>query len=108
VGWETRRGRGRYYTRSRTVGGRTRREYVGRGLIGEQAAAADAQQRAERAARRLAQQTDQAAWEAADAPLQQLARLLDLLARAHLVAAGYHRHGAEWRRRRRVYPDADL
>ena len=100
MGWETRKGRGRYYTRSRTVGGRTLREYVGCGLIGEQAAAADARHRAERAARRLAQQTDQAAWEAADAPVRQLGRLLDLLARAHLGAAGYHQHGGEWRHRR--------
>ena len=107
MGWETRRGRSRYYTRSRTVGGRTLREYVGGGLIGEQAAAADAQQRAERAARRLAQQTDQAAWEAADAPVRQLGRLLDLLVRAHLVSGGYHRHGGEWSRRRRGHPDAD-
>lgn len=101
MGWETRARGGRYYTRSRKVGGRVVREYVGGGLLGEMAAASDA-------AERVRQAEDAAALRAAaerDAALAGAVAELDAagesLARAALYAAGYRRHHrGEWRKHR--------
>ena len=101
MGWETRRGRGRYYTRSHKVNGRVVREYVGTGLVAELAAQRDAEERAQRLAERERLQHEAARWAAAVAPLKQLSQLLDAMTAATLIAAGYHQHhrGA-WRKRR--------
>jgi hypothetical protein len=101
MGWETRRGRGHYYTRSRKVNGRIIREYVGTGLVAELAAQQDAEERAEKLAERDRLQHEVARWAATTAPLTELSRLLDGLTAATLIAVGYHQHhrGA-WRKRR--------
>ena len=89
--------KGRYYTRSRKVNGRVVREYVGTGEAAERAARQDAVARQEREARRSVREE----LAALDAPLDELAELTDLLARAALAAAGYRRHHrGEWRKRR--------
>jgi hypothetical protein len=101
MGWETRRGRGRFYTRSRKVNGRIFRKYVGTGLVAELAAQQDAEERAQRLAERERLQREAARWAAIAAPLTELSQLLDGLIAAALIAAGYHQHhrGA-WRKRR--------
>ena len=101
MGWESRQGRGRYYTRSRKAHGRIIREYVGTGLIAELAAQHDAEERAQRRLEHARLQHEAARWTAAAAPLLQLSQLLDGLTAAALIAAGYHQHhrGA-WRKRR--------
>jgi hypothetical protein len=101
MSWETRRGQGRYYTRSRKVNGRIIREYVGTGLIAELAAQQDAEARAQRLAERKRLQQEEARWASTAALLTELSRLLDGLTAAALTAAGYHQHhrGA-WRKRR--------
>jgi hypothetical protein len=101
MSWETRRGQGRYYTRSRKVNGRIIREYVGTGLVAELAAQQDVEARAQRLAERERLQHEAARWASTVALLTELSRLLDGLAAAALIAAGYHQHhrGA-WRKRR--------
>lgn len=97
MGWD----RGRYYTRSRKVNGRVAREYVGCGRAAELAARLD---ELDRLARRL-QALDINDRKAELAALEESARASDeaaaLLARAALVAAGFHQHKrGEWRKRR--------
>jgi hypothetical protein len=97
MGWETRKGRGAYYTRSRRVRGRVVRQYLGRGALAEVAAAANVLRRAQAAARRA----EQAHWDVATALLRQLCMATDLLTRATWTVAGYHRHDrGVWRRKR--------
>src|SRR4051812_33802742 len=94
MSWESRPRGGRYYTRSRRVNGRVVREYLGTGPRAEAAAARD------RARRRLAQ-AHRDARRALDADLGLLDAVAILLARADLVAAGYHQHArGQWRKRR--------
>lgn len=97
MGWE----RGRYYTRSRKVGGRVVREYVGGGMGGVLAAQLDEAERdrlqseAEDAKRLKAELTDR------DGPVEALSAECDLLARAVLLVNGYRRHHrGEWRKKR--------
>ena len=102
MGWEV-RGRCRFYTRSRKVAGRVVREYVGTGAVAELAAAADAVRRADRRAGMEARRAEEANWQAALAPLLELSRVADLMARAALLAGGYHRHARTWRKKRYVH-----
>jgi hypothetical protein len=101
MGWERRRNcNGRYYTRSRRVDGRVKREYIGGGFIGAYAAEIDAEARARRLAEAdLVRQFDQTL-----KPLDQIMSELDaacaLMAHATLLAAGFHQHDrGEWRLR---------
>ena len=90
MAWETRQRGGRYYTRSKKIGGRVIREYVGSGLVGERAAAADARARAERQAQQAAWIAEQERIELALAPLEEFCDVVETLARASLLLAGYH------------------
>ena len=89
------------------VDGRVVREYLGAGAIAEVAAAGDALRRADRRAEAEANRAEQARWREALAPLLELSRVADLLARAALLAGGYHQHSrSSWRKKRYVY-DSD-
>src|SRR5947207_3921718 len=87
--------RGRpYYTRTRRENGRVIREYVGVGQEGRQAAEEDE-------ARRRQVEAERDAARALAEDVQKLAEFADLLARAALLAAGYHRpNRGPWRKRR--------
>ena len=101
MAWETRNGNGRYYTRSRRVGGRVVREYVGAGAIGELAARDDELKRALDRWERDDWQATREQFEVTAALVAEADELTELLTRAALVSTGYHQHhrGA-WRRRR--------
>ena len=97
MGWE----RGRYYTRSRKVHGRVVREYIGTGRVAELVAQTDALERKQRQAECAALRAVRSELEALDASVKELNDLADLLARAALLAAGFHQHKrGEWRKRR--------
>jgi hypothetical protein len=105
MGWELPQRGGPYYTRSRKVGGRVIREYVGGGVAGELAADRDAQERRQRAMLReraehaFARERDR--HRATDALLDALDAGCRELMRIELGRAGYHQHErGEWRRRR--------
>ena len=103
MAWEA-RGGGRYYYKVSRDDGRVRRLYLGNGAVAELGARDAELRRAERRARARSQ----ARLEAAEAATRELAELADLLARAALVAAGYHRHDrGNWRKRRERTGKAD-
>jgi hypothetical protein len=101
MGWETRRGKGRYYTRSHRIGGQVHREYIGSGELARLTAELDRLTRVER-------EYDQEAWrQEKDLVLAREKVLVELdvsctaLVTLQLNAAGYHRHNfGEWRKRR--------
>lgn len=106
MAWEKRARGTRYYTRSRRVGGRVVREYLGAGSFAEALARQDATAQE----RRRAQATEEQRLRDSDATLAALVDDLiagtDALAAATLVLAGYHRyHRGEWRRRRQGHDD---
>lgn len=99
MAWEE-RGGGRYYYRTRWVNGRPVKEYVGGGLAGWLASEADRIDRERREARALEERREREKLEALAAPVLELSEAAEILARAHLIAAGFHRHKGEWRRAR--------
>ena len=102
MAWEQRKNsRSKYYYRSRrTPDGHVRKTYLGTGPVAEIAAGADRAQREEEA--RLAQQHRVllADVHRATAQLDSLISHCNTITEAALLAAGYHNHRGEWRKRR--------
>ena len=103
MAWQEVDGR-RYYYRGRRLCGRTRRVYVGAAddPAAELAAAADHLRRLGREAAARERHAEQARHQEVEAPLLALCARTDVLTRAALLSAGFHRHHrGPWRRRRR-------
>ena len=101
MGWEKRERGGLDYTRSRKVGGRVVREYVGGGVLGHIAALQDAQERRRREQEAALWNEERGKLQALVAPVEQLCEAAEILYRAELLAAGYRRHQrGQWRRKR--------
>ena len=101
MGWE-RRGSGCYYYRKRRQGSRVVSEYVGAGEHGAAAATRDILARAERERlrqERIRERERLLALEQAGSEAEEQVRMVT---RAWLLAAGYHTHKGQWRRRRRT------
>jgi hypothetical protein len=99
--WERRVRGGRYYTKSHRVGGRVVREYVGTGPLAELAARLDAEERRRREEERASQREERKRLDALAAPVVELCEVAEVIARAALIASGYHQHHrGEWRKRR--------
>ena len=94
----------RYYYRHRRVGGRPRTVYVGAAgsPAAELAATTDDLRRLGREAAARERHAEQARHQEVEAPLVRLCAVSDVLTRAALLSAGFHRHHrGPWRRRRR-------
>lgn len=100
MAWEERERGGSYYTRSRRESGRVVREYVGGGLSGHLASESDRIDRERAEAERARERRELERLEALAGPVLELDAAARVLARAHLIAGGYHRHKGEWRRAR--------
>jgi hypothetical protein len=101
MGWEKRERGGPYYTRSRKVGGRVVREYVGGGILGHLAALQDAQERQWQEEEAAVWNEERDSLEALVTPVEDLCEATEILYRAALLAAGFRRHQrGEWRRQR--------
>jgi hypothetical protein len=100
VGWEARERGGPYYTRSRRVGARVVRKYVGGGLVGRLSAEADRIGRERAEAEKARHRRELERLEALVSPAAELSEAAEVLVRAELLAGGYHRHKGEWRRER--------
>ena len=100
MAWETRKGQGRYYTRSKRVGGRVVREYVGTGPVAEAVAARDAYERSERLAEREAWIHRREEIEAISKAVERFTANVHAITHAALEVEGYHQHHrGEWRKR---------
>lgn len=101
MAWEKRGEHGPYYTRSRRVGGRVVREYIGCGRVAETVAETDRmlieageELRRQEREKRAADAERERLWQAYSA-------MVAAALREALEAAGYHRHQrGEWRRKR--------
>jgi hypothetical protein len=100
MGWKRINGR-EYYYRCEREGGRVTTTYFGAGELGMAAELLDAELRAEREAEREEARVER---EEADAEERAIAEWFDgvqAVADAAMVAAGFHKHKGQWRRKRK-------
>ena len=101
MGWEQRGWGSRpYYYRSVRVGGRVKKEYLGAGEFAEALARSDEAIRRARELELARRVAEVERLEGLAAPARELDETAEILIRAHLLAAGWHRHKGEWRMRR--------
>lgn len=100
MGWEDRERGSQYYYRKRREGRRVVSEYVGVGLVAQLAAEMDRTERVHKAAERAQWQREMAAHDAVDKRIDEVCAQVHTLTQAALVAAGFHQHKGQWRRKR--------
>jgi hypothetical protein len=89
-----------YYYRSFRDGERVRKIYVGAGEFARIFAEGDILRRTSRKAQREREKAELERLEDLIAPVEEFSGAAEVLVRAHLVDAGYHRRKGEWRRAR--------
>ena len=98
--WETRNGRGSYYTRSKRVDGKVVREYVGAGPAALVIAELDALDRKQRRQDQVMFKAEKEAQHIIDQKIDEESRLVKTLIKATLLVNGYHNHKGQWRKKR--------
>jgi hypothetical protein len=101
MSWDTkcRGSKRRYYYRSVRIGGRSVKQYIGRGPAAELIARLDDNARRDRRTARQEWRVEQIRLTTADLALDQVHGLVKLLVHAVLISQGWHEHHGEWRRR---------
>jgi hypothetical protein len=89
-----------YYYRSVRDGEKVRKRYVGAGEFARICSEIDLLRRSSRRAQREQERAELERLEALIAPVLEVSEAAEVLAHAHLIAAGYHRHKGEYRRAR--------
>jgi len=102
MAWEERNGKAYYYQTERDETGKVTKRYVGRGEVAELIAHADATRQKVRRKRREEDREELEHLQSLMSQALELDEAVEVLMRAHLVDAGFHRHkGGEWRRGRK-------
>jgi hypothetical protein len=99
MGIETRKGK-LYYYEKRREGGRVVSEYIGGGAVADLAEHRAMIERARHEEELERLRRERASMEEIDSELEAASHLIDLLAKASLLTAGFHEHKRQWRRRR--------
>ncbi|MCA1607125.1 MAG: hypothetical protein LC775_17020 [Acidobacteria bacterium] len=99
MGWEQ-RGNNRYYYRKEGEGPRVKSVYVGRGEIAQIVAQIQSSSAVLEKLFPLTRASRKDGMEKADAALKQASDLIDLITRSALIAAGFHTHKRQWRKKR--------
>ena len=100
MAWKTINGR-RYYYKSERAGGRVKSIYFGAGESGTLMAEMVALERLERAADREQLREDRQDSEAEETAVSEWFDGVQAVADAAIIAAGFHKHKGQWRRKRR-------
>ena len=100
MAWEQ-RGNHRYYYRSRKIGGRVVKEYIGSGATADLISAHDEAERERRGADRERIRAEVRRLAELAAGYETLSRAVDAMTAAALIAAGYRQHArGAWRKQR--------
>lgn len=99
MGWEKRNGRS-YYYRKRRDGDHVVSEYVGSGALAAICAQTDAESRQERENERRARQQERDEDALIDTELAEATSMFKTLTECCLLAAGFHKHKGQWRKKR--------
>jgi hypothetical protein len=99
MGWETRSGR-EYYYRKEREGGRVRSVYVGGGETARLIAQLDAMKSDEREGKRILARMEREQLQEQETEVTRVCAIVETLTAAALLAAGFHTHKRQWRRKR--------
>jgi hypothetical protein len=102
-----RRGNNLYYYHKYREDGRVVSEYVGGGELGELWIAFYVLAKAYKEINRKAWQQERAEMKALDQTISEVQEPILTLTRAWLLAAGYHTHKGQWRKRRKNEPETN-
>jgi hypothetical protein len=100
MGWKTINGR-RYFYKSVREGGRVTTQYFGGGDPGRLISLMQSEDRAEREADRKQRQAEREEFDAEETAVAEWFERVQDAADAAMVAAGFHKHKGQWRRKRR-------